>query len=163
MSPYDNLWQTILMDLERLYNEDIYAELFQPITSTHKYQNGLITIVVASEYIKNRINKLYIGKINELASKYSDNPVRFKFVSQEEITPAEEPVHERKISLDYRQNNLNSTYTFDSFVEFVVDSSFEFVVDWFEPFVVVDLIVVDSFEPFVVVDLIVVFDFHLPT
>lgn len=116
MSPYDNLWQTILMDLERLYNEEIYVELFQPLTSTYKYQNGLITMVVGSEYIKNRINKLYIGKINELATKYSDNPVRFKFVSQDEITPVEEPVHERKISLDYRQNNLNSTYTFDSFV-----------------------------------------------
>ena len=58
MSPYDNLWQTILMDLERLYNEDIYAELFQPISNTYKYQNGLITIVVASEYLKNRIKYL---------------------------------------------------------------------------------------------------------
>src|SRR5690606_37981995 len=75
----------------------------------------LITMVVANEFLKNRINKLYIGKINELASKYSDHPVRFKFITQDEVKP-EDSSPERKISIDYRQGNLNSTYTFDSFV-----------------------------------------------
>ncbi|MBN3491049.1 chromosomal replication initiator protein DnaA [Acholeplasma equirhinis] len=115
MSPYDNLWQTILKDLERLYSEETYTELFSPITSTYKYQNGLITMVVANEFLKNRINKLYIGKINELASVYSEHPVRFKFITSDEVKP-EDSAPERKISIDYRQENLNSTYTFDSFV-----------------------------------------------
>src|SRR5690606_40077786 len=109
------LWQTILKDLERLYSEETYNELFSPLTSTYKYQNGLITMVVANEFLKNRINKLYIGKINELASQYSDHPVRFKFITQDEVKP-EDSSPERKISIDYRQGNLNSTYTFDSFV-----------------------------------------------
>ncbi len=115
MSPYDNLWQTILKDLERLYSEETYTELFSPLTSTFKYQNGLITMVVANDFLKNRINKLYIGKINELASTYSENPVRFKFITTDEVKP-EDATPERKISIDYRQGNLNSTYTFDSFV-----------------------------------------------
>lgn len=115
MSPYDNLWQTILKDLERLYSEETYTELFLPLTSTFKYQNGLITMVVANDFLKNRINKLYIGKINELASTYSENPVRFKFITLDEVKP-EDAASERKISIDYRQGNLNSTYTFDSFV-----------------------------------------------
>ncbi len=115
MSPYDNLWQMILKDLERLYSEETYSELFSPLLSTFKYQNGLITMVVANDFLKNRINKLYIGKINELASEYSKTPVRFKFISQDEVKP-EETVTERKLSIDYRQGNLNSTYTFDSFV-----------------------------------------------
>lgn len=115
MSPYDNLWQTILKDLERLYSEETYSELFSPLLSTFKYQNGLITMVVANDFLTNRINKLYIGKINELASKYSETPVRFKFISQDEVKP-EDNSSERKLSIDYRQGNLNSTYTFDSFV-----------------------------------------------
>src|SRR5690606_38432448 len=103
MNPYDTLWQTILKDLERLYSEETYHELFSPITSTYKYQNGLITVVVTNEFLKNRINKLYIGKINELAAKYSDHPVRFKFVTSDEIKDDTPP--ERKISIDYRQGN----------------------------------------------------------
>lgn len=115
MNPYDTLWQTILKDLETIYSEETYAELFQPITGVYKYQNGLITMVVNGEFIKNRINKLYIGKINELAAKYSQTPVRFKFICQDEIK--HEEVHtDRKISIDYRQGNLNAGFTFDSFV-----------------------------------------------
>ena len=114
MSPNSTLWQTILQDLEKLYNEETYNELFLPVTSTFKDQNGLLTMVVANEFLKNRINKLYIAKINELATKYSSTPVRLKFISQEEVI--EEPVADRKLTIDYRQGNLNSTYTFDSFV-----------------------------------------------
>ena len=116
MSPYDELWQTILKDLERLYSEETYHELFSPITSVHKYQNGLITLVVATEFLKNRINKLYIGKINELATKYSSEPIRFKFISEEEVKPEQEEPTQRRLSIDYRNSTLNSTYTFDSFV-----------------------------------------------
>ncbi|CDR30074.1 Chromosomal replication initiator protein DnaA [Acholeplasma oculi] len=115
MNPNDNLWQTILKDLERLYNEETYNELFSPVTSTFKEQNGLITMVVENDFLKNRINKLYIGKINELATKYSKTPVRFKFISQSEVEP-EPTLTDRKLTIDYRQGNLNSTYTFDSFV-----------------------------------------------
>src|SRR5690554_4864876 len=114
MSPNSILWQTILKDLEKLYNEETYNELFLPVTSSFKDQNGLITMVVANEFLKNRINKLYIAKINELATKYSKTPVRLKFISQDEVV--EEPVKDRKLTIDYRQGNLNSTFTFDSFV-----------------------------------------------
>ncbi len=115
MSPYDNLWQTILKDLEKLYNEETYNELFYPLTSTHKYNNGLVTLVVENDFLKNRINKLYISKINELAVKYSDDPIRFKFITKDESLK-EEDVVERKLTFDYRKGNLNQTYSFDSFV-----------------------------------------------
>src|SRR5690554_1643471 len=115
MSPYDNLWHTILKDLEKLYNEETYSELFHPLTSTHKYNNGLITLVVANDFLKNRINKLYISKINELALKYSKDPVRFKFITEDESSK-DNDVPERKLSFDYRKGNLNQTYSFDSFV-----------------------------------------------
>src|SRR5690606_11887920 len=114
MSPNRTLWQTILQHLEKLYNEETYNELFLPVTSTFKDQNGLLTMVVANEFLKNRINKLYIAKINELATKHSNTPVRLKFIALDEVV--EEPTTDRKLTIDYRQGNLNSTYTFDSFV-----------------------------------------------
>src|SRR5690554_121186 len=98
MSPNSILWQTILKDLEKLYNEETYNELFLPVTSSFKDQNGLITLVVANEFLKNRINKLYIAKINELATKYSKTPVRLKFISQDEVV--EEPVKDRKLTIE---------------------------------------------------------------
>lgn len=117
MNPYDELWQKILKDLESLYSEEIYNELFSDLVSTHMYQNGLIFLVVANDFIKNRIDRLYLRKINELASKYLDNPVRFKFVTANDLIKKEEqqPI-KRELKFDYRPGNLNNTYSFDNFV-----------------------------------------------
>jgi len=117
MNTYDLLWLKILNDLESTFNEETYADVFEPLKSTHKYANGHVYILVASEFIKNRINRLYLTKINELAAKYNGSPIRFKFVTESELLPEETLTSpERNLGLKYRPGNLNATYTFDNFV-----------------------------------------------
>ncbi|HBG32440.1 MAG TPA: chromosomal replication initiator protein DnaA [Acholeplasmataceae bacterium] len=117
MNTYDLLWLKILNDLESTFNEETYADVFEPLKSTHKYANGHVYVLVASEFIKNRINRLYLTKINELAAKYNGSPIRFKFVTESELLPEETLTSpERNLGLKYRPGNLNATYAFDNFV-----------------------------------------------
>ncbi|MFA5560184.1 MAG: chromosomal replication initiator protein DnaA [Acholeplasmataceae bacterium] len=116
MKAYDTLWLKILHDLENIFNEETFSDVFEPLKSTHKYVNGYIYVLVPNDFIKNRINRLYLSKINELAEKYHDETVRFKFVTESEMIPDGPRIQERKLDLQYRPGNLNATYTFDNFV-----------------------------------------------
>lgn len=115
MNTYDKLWNDILEELEQIYTEEVYNEIFAPITSTHKYQNGLIFVIVPSLFIKNRISRIYATKINELAEKIYGKPIRFKFVVADELI--DDAPQERSLNLNtYRPGNLNNAYSFDNFV-----------------------------------------------
>lgn len=114
---YDELWLKIRSELEKNYNEETYQEVFSPLEKTHKYQNGHIFVLVATEFDKNRINKFYLSKINELAKKFHTENVRFKFVTESDLVPEETLTSpERNLELKYRAGDLNATYTFDNFV-----------------------------------------------
>ncbi|CCV63578.1 Chromosomal replication initiator protein DnaA [Alteracholeplasma palmae J233] len=116
MNIYDDLWNKILKDLEYIYSEEVYNEIFAPIKSTHKFQNGLIFIIVESEFIKNRISRMYMPKINELATKHFDQAVRFKFVTAQDLISEDSP-KDRVLTINtYRPGNLNNAYSFDNFV-----------------------------------------------
>ena len=117
MNTYDLLWQKILNDLEATFNEETYLDVFSPIKTTHKFQNGHVFILVPNEFIKNRINRFYLQKINDLAKKYHSETVRFKFVVDSDLIDEETLISpERNLNLKYRPGNLNATYTFDNFV-----------------------------------------------
>jgi len=117
MSSYDELWQKIRYDLEHIFSEETFNDVFEPIKETLKYSNNHVYVLVPNEFIKNRINRFYLNKINDLANKYNGKPIRFKFVIENELVPEETLVSpERNLDLKYRPGNLNATYTFDNFV-----------------------------------------------
>ncbi len=117
MNTYEELWQQILHDLELTLAEDTYQELFEPIRSIHKYANGHIYMIAPNDFIKNRISRLFLTKINALANQYHDQTVRFKFVTESEMIPEETLVGvEHNLNLKYRPGDLNATYTFGNFV-----------------------------------------------
>jgi len=117
MNTYDLLWQKILNELETTFSEETFSEVFEPLKSTHKYANDHVYVLVPNEFIKSRINRLYLNKINDLAQKFNNGPIRFKFVTETELLPEETLVSpERNLNLKYRPGNLNATYTFDNFV-----------------------------------------------
>lgn len=117
MNKYDELWQKILTELENTLEEETYQDTFEPLTKTHKYLNGNIFIIVANDFIKNRINQFYLLKINELAEYFYGEKIRFKFVTEKELLPEDTlTTPDRNIEQKYRIGNLNATYSFDSFV-----------------------------------------------
>ena len=115
MEKYQKLWECVLNDLRELYDEDIYNELFEPL-KVNKYLNGYIYILVELSFIKTRIDRLYINRINDLLTKYTTENIKFKFVTKEEL--ASEPINtiEKDIDFKYRPGNLNATYNFQNFV-----------------------------------------------
>ena len=71
MDNYNILWQTILSELEQTYDEDTFGEVFEPLQTIHQVLNSVIYILVPNEFIKNRIQRLYLSKIQDLAQIHS--------------------------------------------------------------------------------------------
>lgn len=117
MNIYDKLWQQILLDLQNSLEEETFNDIFEPIKSTHKFSNGNIYVLVANDFIKNRINRFHLLKINDLAEKLNKDKVRFKFVTKEELIPDDTLTKpDEDLGNKYRDGNLNATYAFDNFV-----------------------------------------------
>lgn len=117
MNVYDLLWNKILHNLQSSLNEETFSDVFESLKSTHKYSNGNVFVIVPNEFKKNRINRLYLSKINELALKYHNEPIRFKFSVKSDLVPNEMFVSpEEGLRLKYRPGNLNAVYSFDNFV-----------------------------------------------
>lgn len=117
MNEYDQLWQKIHSDLETIYSEELYTDVFEPLKKVHKYTKDQVYILVPNEFIKNRINRFYVGKINELSQKYRQEPIRFNFVTESELISEETLISpEKNLDLKYRPGDLNRSYTFDNFV-----------------------------------------------
>lgn len=117
MNNYDILWQTILSELEQTYDEDTFAEVFEPLQNVHQVSNNVIYIVTPNEFIKNRIQRLYLSKIQDLALKNSGETLRFKFVLESELEPEYDIVTpDLDLENRYRLGNLNGSFRFDNFV-----------------------------------------------
>lgn len=52
MNEYDQLWQQILNDLENIFSEELYIDVFDPLKKTHKFSNGQVYVLVPNEFIK---------------------------------------------------------------------------------------------------------------
>ncbi|MDA0871261.1 MAG: chromosomal replication initiator protein DnaA, partial [Firmicutes bacterium] len=117
MDNYDILWQTILSELEQTYDEDTFGEVFEPLQTIHQVLNNVIYILVPNEFIKNRIQRLYLSKIQDLAQIHSGETLRFKFLLENEIEPEYDIVSpDLDLESRYRLGNLNGSFRFDNFV-----------------------------------------------
>ena len=67
-------------------------------------------------FIKTKLNKLYIHKINEIiADLIKDEVVRVKFITKDEIKEPEQITKPENLKNKYRKN-LNANYNFNNFV-----------------------------------------------
>lgn len=116
MRDYSTLWEQVLDRLELEFDSDVYNELFKPC-KMHEFKNGYIVILTSQDYLKTRLNKLYIHRINDIISTIvKDEIIRVKFITKDEIKVEENPVGpEPGLNKKYR-NNLNANYNFNNFV-----------------------------------------------
>lgn len=116
MRDYHALWNQVLDRLELEFESDVYNEVFAPCTM-HEFKNGYIVIVAPQDYLKTRLNKLYIHRINDIISSIvKDEVIRVKFITAKEIKEEVSIVKpEPGLSKKYR-NNLNANYNFNNFV-----------------------------------------------
>jgi chromosomal replication initiator protein len=123
MEKYTEIWEEIKQSLEEDLDEVVYTEIFEPVNTVFKVVNNYIYIVAPNEFIKKRIEMLYLNKLNKYLEYKFDEKHKFRIMTQEQAS--KELSDEKEFSLNkaddslvnrYIQGNINSSYTFDSFV-----------------------------------------------
>ncbi len=124
MEKYNKIWEEIKEKLENDLDEVVFTDIFEPVNTVFKVVNNYIYIVAPNDFIKKRIEILYLNKINKYLIGKFDETHKFKIIT--ETQASEELENSREFSLTnpdldttnikYMQGNLNPSYNFDSFV-----------------------------------------------
>ena len=117
MQNYSNFWNQVLDQLEFEFDNDTFNEVFRPCV-VHEFKNGYIVVITPNDYIKTRLNKLYIHRINDIISTLiKDEIVKVKFITKDEIKEPSEGYTQPEPNLKNKyRNNLNANYNFNNFV-----------------------------------------------
>lgn len=123
MEKYNKMWEEIKNELENDLDEVVFADIFDPVTTVFKVVNNYIYIVAPNDFVKKRIEMLYLQKLNRYLEMKFDEVYKFRIMTEDqaekELTDSREfSVIEPEANIDnkYIQGNLNTSYTFDSFV-----------------------------------------------
>jgi len=123
MEKYSKIWDEIKEELEKDLEEVVFADIFEPVNTVFKVINNYIYIVAPNDFIKKRIEMLYLNKLNRYLKTRFDEVYKFRVMTEEQAS--EELSDSREFSITkpnqssdnrYLQGNLNASYTFDSFV-----------------------------------------------
>jgi len=116
-NPQD-LWNQTRDILEKTISPLSFEETFGNVKKVGREENGVIYVIVPSQYLKRKINNTYYKNISEILKDITNENFKFKFVCEEEI---KEPT--KVVSQVYTINkiDLNQNYTFESYV--VVESN----------------------------------------
>ena len=123
MEKYTEIWYDIKHTLEKDLDEYVFTEIFYDVNTVFEITNNYIYLVVPNEFIKKRIEMLYLQKLNRLLEDKLPEKHMFKLITDE---AAQKKLQDQKdfsitvsptgLSGKYLSGNLNASYTFDSFV-----------------------------------------------
>ena len=123
MEKYTQIWYDIKHELEKDLDEYVFTEIFYDVNTVFEITNNYIYLVVPNEFIKKRIEMLYLQKLNRLLEDKLPEKHMFKLITD---AAAQKKLQDQKdfsitvspsgLSDKYLQGNLNASYTFDSFV-----------------------------------------------
>jgi len=112
------LWVKTKYYLQKNVAEKTFAELFENIHDVARVEQETLYLVVANNFLKTRIDKLFLNKMNDYVNTLSKDLVRFRVVLKEDLYENKSPINESQTkSFDVlRSGNLNQIYTFQNFV-----------------------------------------------
>ncbi|MCK5387771.1 MAG: chromosomal replication initiator protein DnaA, partial [Candidatus Izimaplasma sp.] len=84
MEKYNKIWEEIKLELENDLEEVVFADIFEPVNTIFKVVNNYIYIIAPNEFIKKRIEILYLNKINRYLKDKLDEVHKFKIMTQEQ-------------------------------------------------------------------------------
>ena len=123
MQKYNEIWEEIKQSLEEDLERDVFTEIFEPVNSVFKVVNNYIYLIAPTEFIKKRIELIYLNKLNRYLEFKLDTKHKFKIITEQQASielsdQKEFAVNKADDSLTdrYIKGNMNSSYTFDSFV-----------------------------------------------
>ena len=65
MEKYTEIWEEIKQSLEEDLDEVVFTEIFEPVNTVFKVVNNYIYLVAPNEFVKKRIEMLYLNKLNK--------------------------------------------------------------------------------------------------
>jgi len=123
MEKFTQIWEEIKIKLEDDLDNQVFAELINPVETVFKVVNNYVYLVVPNDFVKKRIELLYLNKLNRYLSSYVEETHKFKIITVEQ---AEKELQDKKdfvinepeddLNSKYLKGNLNLSYSFDSFV-----------------------------------------------
>lgn len=116
MEHYKSLWLQTKEQLELQYDSNTFNDCFSDVNSVVKQSNGTIFVLCPSLLIKTKINKYFFNKIQTILSSITQEKLRFKFVTAEDIVESQPEITKPQTVNTVLKSNLNPNYTFDSFV-----------------------------------------------
>ncbi len=111
-SKYQKLYDKAKEQIRESMAEDTYKDTVEQAKSVVKFLNGTIYILCPSLLIKTKMNKMFSIGLNEILQTLTDETLKFKFVTSDEVTTKEE----KKETPNIKQSNLKPEYTFETFV-----------------------------------------------
>jgi chromosomal replication initiator protein len=115
---YAQLWVKTKFYLQKTVAEKTFKELFEHIHEVSRVEQETLFLVVANNFLKTRIDKLFLNKMNDYVNTLSKDLVRFRVVLREDLFEQKGAISESHTkSFDVlRPGNLNQIYTFQNFV-----------------------------------------------
>ncbi len=123
--PYFDIWEEVKSKLEMQLETNTYQEIFESVDSIFKVRNNYIYLVVENEFIKKRIEMLYLQKMNRILSSYVDDKHEYKLITKQQVQEEldrekdydlRKPENQSSLDDLYVNTNLNPSYTFNNFV-----------------------------------------------
>ena len=121
MDNAETLWQIVKSKLETAYTKQVYEDNFQQINKIYRVHNNYIYLVVPNQFVKYKIEKFYLEKMNQILCENVEEKMGFKLILEEEIKQEEE--NKSSIALNVadkvspiRSRKLKPEYTFNNFV-----------------------------------------------
>jgi len=123
MEKYNKIWTEIKHELENDLDEVVFTDIFEPVSTVFKVVNNYIYIVAPNDFVKKRIEMLYLNKLNRYLESRFEEVHKFRIMTEDQA--GSELADSKEFSITnpsvredrmYLQGNLNASYTFDSFV-----------------------------------------------
>ncbi len=111
MEEYQQIWNEIKDRLQKMLSQASFEQNFSDVRRVVSAENGIVSILVPSSYIKHNINNIYYKSIDEIKKEVTNKNIRLKFVIEEEIKS--KPVNK---FVPLANNDLNLNQNFESFV-----------------------------------------------
>ena len=124
MEQQTEIWHEVKNELANQLENNTFEEIFESVDSVFKVRNNYIYLVVDNDFIKKRIEMLYLSRMNRLLENYVSERHEYRLITRDdaeeelnqeqayEINQPDYTAHDDR----YLNTNLNSSYTFRNFV-----------------------------------------------
>ncbi len=113
------MWTEIKSQLAHEIEPDTFQEIFSHIDTIYEIKNNFIYLIVANDFIKRRVEMLYLKKMNRMLESKVQDKHEFRLITEAQVSEKIKSQSDYEESADEytsTQSNLIPGYTFDNFV-----------------------------------------------